>query len=137
MFFLGFKEVDLFVIFKLIKIFIFLLIVDCINVVCDDNNECMMDICDLLTGACVYMNKNVGVCNDNNVCIVGESCNNGVCVGGMLLLSCLCQSIVDCSIFEDGNICNGIFVCLGNNCVVDQIMIIICDSVGDIVCFKN
>ncbi|NUN16162.1 MAG: hypothetical protein HUU55_21255, partial [Myxococcales bacterium] len=48
--------------------------------ICDDNNACTDDACDVATSTCVYTPK---VCDDNDVCTGVETCDPSVgCVAG-------------------------------------------------------
>lgn len=52
----------------------------CTDNVCDDGNECTSDSCDALNNC---LNKfNVLPCSDGDGCTVGETCKNGLCLGG-------------------------------------------------------
>ena len=65
---------------------------------CDDGNQCTKDTCLLATGQCVSqptLMNGLGCNADNNGCTTGDTCANGICVGG---------SGVDCS--ASANDCN-------------------------------
>jgi len=69
---------------------------------CDDGNDCTADSCGVGVG-CVYAPQE-GDCDDQNACTDGDTCSNGVCLGG---------SVVDCS---DGNPCTDDVCDLVNGC---------------------
>jgi hypothetical protein len=61
---------------------------------CDDNNICTNDTCSPLEpGGCVYIG-NDAVCEDGNLCTLGDTCSNGECVAGVGQLFC-----------DDANVC--------------------------------
>ncbi|HEV2124031.1 MAG TPA: hypothetical protein VGW38_14795, partial [Chloroflexota bacterium] len=46
-------------------------------------DPCKVNVCVPATGLCVMQNAPNGtVCNDNNLCTTGETCQNGTCQGG-------------------------------------------------------
>jgi hypothetical protein len=58
---------------------------DCSNL----TQGCNIGICDQATGMCTTMSvMNGQVCDDLNACTVGETCNNQVCSGGMMVSTC-------------------------------------------------
>jgi hypothetical protein len=60
---------------------------------CNDSNSCTTDSCDPALG-CQHANLQNGAnCSDGNACNVGETCQSGLCTGGVPL-SC-----------EDSNVC--------------------------------
>jgi len=71
---------------------------------CTDGNLCTADTCNEGTSACDHdaAAMDSAPCDDGNFCLVGESCNSGVCGGG---------SVRPC---DDGNSCTQ------NNCNVDH-----------------
>ena len=49
---------------------------------CDDANPCTTDACDPTTG-CQHRPSADGItCSDGNICMVGDTCNSGVCQPG-------------------------------------------------------
>ena len=48
---------------------------------CDDLDECTADVCDPATG-CVHLSLSGVVCEDGNLCTVGDQCEEGVCEPG-------------------------------------------------------
>ncbi len=65
--------------------------------VCDDENTCTLDICDVELG-CRYL-PSLGACEDGDACTVDDACGGGECLPG---------AWAECS---DGDACNGIEVC--------------------------
>lgn len=99
---------------------------------CDDGNVCTLDSCDPNKG-CVFLYNNEAACNDGNDCTDEDFCSDGICIG-VPDPSCVCQSDDDCLESEDGNYCNGVLICVGFKCVVDQDSIVQCDKSGDTGC---
>jgi hypothetical protein len=66
-------------------------------IVCDDNNPCTNDACDVSTG-CVYANNN-SACDDGDVCTSGDICNGGACSGAG---SCADASAPDAGAMDAG-----------------------------------
>ena len=64
----------------------------CAGKVCDDKNDCTIDKCDEVTGACVNQKQTGVLCTDGNACTEGDMCADGKCSG----------TAKDC---EDGNKC--------------------------------
>lgn len=112
-FFLVSKEIDLLLIYKLVWV-IDILLGDCMSVVCNDDNDCMIDVCNDEIGECVYIVISGMICNDKNSCIVVDFCVVGVCIGIGIVFVCDCLINIDCVVKEDGNLCNGILVCMDN-----------------------
>lgn len=51
-------------------------------------DDCNVGYCDTM-GNCIPMPANQGMmCNDNNPCTSGTTCNNGVCTGGTTITAC-------------------------------------------------
>lgn len=51
---------------------------------CDDNNVCTVDSCNPTSGACVFTAGNEGgSCSDGESCTLSDSCQSGVCDGGV------------------------------------------------------
>ncbi|NUN13438.1 MAG: hypothetical protein HUU55_07365 [Myxococcales bacterium] len=59
--------------------------------ICNDNNDCTNDSCDLATGNCVN-SPNSNPCNDDDACTSGDQCLGGTCAG----------TLIDCN---DENVC--------------------------------
>ena len=97
-----------------------------VAVVCDDENECTDDSCDLASG-CVFANNTVG-CDDADLCTVDDQCSEGKC-SGTKNPDCQCSSDADCSPFEDGNLCNGTLKCTETgSCEVDEATAVDCSE---------
>jgi hypothetical protein len=98
---------------------------------CDDNNPCTTDTCDA-KGGCLH-GPTFGTCDDGNPCTQGDVCSaQGVCVGGANQCKCLQDS--DCK--DDGDVCNGVLICQGNQCVVKAGSVVTCDASQDTACSK-
>lgn len=109
---------------------------------CDDGNYCTDDICEL--GACVST-YNVLDCDDGNICTDGDQCSWGECAGAYLPadllegLQCDCEDDSDCAVVEDGDICNGIPICMEKEvegepkfvCAKDATTALDCDDKSD------
>ncbi len=70
---------------------------------CDDNNPCTNNECSPLFG-CDYPWNNAS-CTDDNACTVGDFCDSGKCVPGI---------VKDC---DDGNVCTSDSCNIGTGCV--------------------
>jgi len=101
---------------------------------CDDKNACTTDSCDAKAGC---QHKGVaGPCDDGNPCTIGELCSAaGTCSGG--INQCACIADADCVAEDDGNLCNGVLVCSGNQCVTKPGSVVTCDTAKDNACSKN
>ena len=104
---------------------------------CDDENACTDDGCE--PGVGCQNAPNTGPCEDGNVCSKGDTCADGLCVGGPS--DCGCESNSDCAEFEDGDLCNGTLICDKNkapfSCKVDADTVVTCDASGDTTCEAN
>ncbi len=78
---------------------------------CDDDNPCTDDSCDE-TGGCIFT-ANQEDCDDALPCTIGDHCKDSACVGAPV--DCGCQTDVDCTPLEDGNLCNGTLFCDTNS----------------------
>ena len=96
---------------------------------CDDNNPCTDDLCDAVEG-CVHID-NVAPCDDKNACTEGDTCSDGVCIGGPAI-PCVdenvctddsCDPALGClftnneSTCDDGNPCTVKDHCDSGECV--------------------
>ena len=99
------------------------------EMVCNDGNPCTDDSCDPGLGCAVV--NNFGTCNDGDVCTVGDTCEDGACLGGSVQgcddgnpctddscdpgLGCLHQANqAEC---DDNNACTVLDICLVGVCV--------------------
>ena len=81
---------------------------------CDDGNPCTDDSCDPAKG-CVHLAKADGTkCDDASECTPDETCKSGACIASKNL--CGCSSDSECTKWDDGNLCNGVFACIANFC---------------------
>ncbi len=113
---------------------------------CDDKNACTTDSCNPKTGACVHTAVAEGaVCDDNNLCTVGDRCTQGGCAGAGTLpcaingqgcpMQCDPQagcvpdpaSVTPC---DDGNPCTAGDACHSGSCAGAPI----CECKADLDC---
>ncbi len=66
-------------------------------------NLCAKSVCSMTTLA------DGSACDDGAPCTVGDACASGSCAPGPNLCGCVKDS--DCVVFDDGNLCNGIWFC--------------------------
>ena len=104
------------------------------KVICGDGNPCTDDACHDDSG-CVHLPNTKG-CDDANVCTMDDSCVDQVC-SGSIDPGCVCDSDADCLTYDDGDLCNGVFVCAGGLCTTDPASIVACDTAADTECFKT
>ncbi len=99
--------------------------------VCDDGNPCTDDTCSPGVG-CVFAPNRV-VCDDGDDCTADDRCFDGRCLGSPV---CPCQSDADCLVYDDGDLCNGLYRCdnAGRACVTDPTSVVACDTSADEVC---
>ncbi len=56
-------------------------------VLCNDDNPCTIDFCDPVTEGCTYeVQPGAKDCEDGDACTVGDTCSDGICVGGETLV---------------------------------------------------
>ncbi len=94
---------------------------------CDDSEPCTDDSCDPKVGCKNAAKADASVCDDNNVCTAGEACKDGICSSTPAQNKCACASDSECTKFEDGDLCNGVFQCIGKLCLVGPATTVICD----------
>ncbi|MSQ82399.1 MAG: hypothetical protein EXR77_05700 [Myxococcales bacterium] len=71
---------------------------------------CLEARCEAKTATCKAVFVIDGsLCSDSEPCTVGDSCQKGACVAGKL--GCGCKTAKDCGLFDDGNLCNGQWIC--------------------------
>ncbi len=95
---------------------------------CDDGNVCTDDWCDANSG-CQH-SPTPGLCNDGNACTTADSCVDGECAGGPVLVcndenvctddkcdeNAGCQYTANSAACEDGNACTVSDQCQGGKC---------------------
>jgi len=106
-------------------------------VVCNDNNPCTSDACDLGTGSCVFDKALLSgsPCSDGNFCTQTDTCAGGVCVGtnpvvctaadschvagtcGTTSGVCSTPNQIDGTQCNDGNVCTLGDICASGKCV--------------------
>ena len=107
----------------------------------ENDTECAHAVCDPATGGCPVETFREGLpCEDGNVCTSASTCQSGQCLGVGDL--CECESDNDCVEFDDGNLCNGYFICELSNppyhCVFEQFTIpAACERTNDSDCMSN
>lgn len=106
---------------------------------CNDNNPCTADTCDSAIG-CQYA-PILAVCDDADICTVGETCVNGLCTPGSVVdcddsdfctddwcdPSLGCQHVDNTVGCDDGNECTGADQCAGGLC---QGTAVLCDDLS-------
>ena len=98
----------------------------------DPGNSCLTAQCNKASGTCETLPKpdNVILCDDGNPCTKGDSCVAGACTAGANF--CQCQSDNDCAPFDDGNPCNGKFICEKGDgkslCKINPATVITCEA---------
>ena len=75
---------------------------------CEDNNPCTLDYCDLQKG-CAHKPQQ-SLCEDDNPCTTDDYCQQGSCTSGTYVCQ-QCTSDADCTIYDDGDACNGALAC--------------------------
>jgi hypothetical protein len=105
--------------------------------VCDDNNSCTEDICDVESG-CTFAALTGSECNDNNACTEADVCVDGLCTGSgepdcnddNPCTDNICDAAVGCvttlndALCDDGDICS-----TGDHCDLGD-----CVSSGELPC---
>jgi len=95
---------------------------------CNDNNPCTDDACSSQTG-CVYTLNNA-LCEDSNLCTVGDTCSAGACLPGgpavcndnNVCTTDSCDPRTGCAFVNnnnfcsDGNLCTVEDMCVGGTC---------------------
>ncbi len=99
---------------------------------CDDGNPCTDDACAAEKGCVTADNKEP--CDDGNPCTGPDQCGGGECQPGEMI--CACEQDEDCADQDDGNACNGVLVCVDNECVIEPGSVVECaGQVGP--CLEN
>ncbi len=98
---------------------------------------CTQVRCDLWTDRCVLVHVADGVtCEDGDSCTIGDACKAGQCKPGQG--ACNCTSASDCAMFDDGNACNGTWLCDTNaspsHCAVNAASVVKCPVMFDDPC---
>ncbi|MBM4353345.1 MAG: hypothetical protein FJ109_06030 [Deltaproteobacteria bacterium] len=100
-----------------------------VSLVCKDDNPCTNDACDPAAG-CTHV-PNMLLCDDGNVCTTGDTCADGICVGGAPLpcddgnvcTDDSCDAKVGClhaankAECDDANACTLLDFCQGGKCI--------------------
>jgi len=88
---------------------------------CDTSGDtqCTFTVCNPISGACAAISAGYGTpCDDENACTIGETCMQGLCIGG-ILASC-----------DDDNPCTDDLCEPGSGCVYEAVLDQACDD-GD------
>ena len=103
---------------------------------CSDGNVCTNDACDLSLG-CTHTD-NTAACDDGIACNGADVCAGGKCLG---TAACPCSVDTDCSVAEDGDLCNGTLYCdkaqLPYVCKINPTTVVACDPTGDTLCHQE
>jgi hypothetical protein len=123
-------------------------------VVCDTDADpdCKSTACNPATGQCeLSNNEDYSVCSDGEPCTgcaPGDAacnqfdyCSAGECQAG-LGTPCECEASEDCLALDDGNICNGGWICNAGTCEIDPESVVDCSGqvapqCGAIACNPN
>ncbi|MSP91374.1 MAG: hypothetical protein EXR79_06170 [Myxococcales bacterium] len=98
---------------------------------CIDGNLCTDDGCNPASGC--YHTPSVTPCDDGNPCTQGDQCKDTKCVSGAG--TCACQADADCK--DDGDLCNGVLVCVGGQCAGKPGSAVVCDAALGGLCAAN
>ena len=95
---------------------------------CSDGDLCTSDACEPDDG-CVHT-PNDQPCEDGNPCTDDDHCGDGACQPGSYSPACgECLPDADnCeTLYGDEDLCNGVLVCVGNECILDEATVVACD----------
>ena len=99
--------------------------------ICASGGKCRREV---KTGAASTV-----LCNDGNPCTQNDACKAGKCVPGADV--CECQQDSDCAKKDDGDKCNGTFLCGKGGalpkCVFDPKSVVTCPTNNDSACQKS
>ncbi|MBM4343127.1 MAG: hypothetical protein FJ100_07085 [Deltaproteobacteria bacterium] len=81
------------------------------NADCPQASEpCTESRCEAKLGFCKFVQALDGApCDDDEPCTLGDKCKAGQCIAGKP--GCNCKADADCAGFDDGDLCNGGWVC--------------------------
>ncbi len=83
-------------------------VVDCSGEVV---GACQIAVCSEEVGGCDVIAADDGTaCDDGDACTGGDACQAGACVAGEVD-ACACEDDLACAGFDDGDLCNGTWVC--------------------------
>ena len=85
-----------------------------------DDSACVHNLCQPKPGLCAMTPLVAGApCSDGVPCTGGDGCDGkGACKAGPVVL-CGCKGDGDCAVFDDGDVCNGVFACKEGGCAFD------------------
>ncbi len=90
-------------------------------------DACAPLVCNPQTGACEAGSAGDGTpCDDGDPCTAGESCRFGVCAAGTAV--CPCSIDAECVVYDDANVCNGVYLCFQGSCVPDPLSVVTCPA---------
>ncbi len=101
------------------------------------DTDCKANVCSPATGTCALTAvADTTICDDKDVCTVGEVCTSGSCLGGTN--TCLCKTDADCAGKDDGDVCNGHLACntQTGTCFLNQTSAVVCPTASDSACIK-
>ena len=104
-------------------------------VVCDTSTdtECTKSECNPSTAACEPVTLPDGTpCDDGDPLTEDDECTAGECAGTSV---CGCAGDADCP--DDGDPCNGTFLCSACACVIDPATVVTCPTDGDTACMTS
>ena len=99
---------------------------------CEDGDPCTDDTCEPAVG-CRHL-PNARACDDGDYCTVFDYCYDGACVPGPRL--CDCVDDTDCERVDDGDRCNGRYVCEDALCVFDEGSEVRCEGSASLPCWE-
>lgn len=85
--------------------------------ICDDHNDCTMDVCKSDEGGCVFIPLDSGPCDDGNQCTETGSCKEGKCVAPFTLKGIACDDGDPCTV---NDVCDGKGNCVGGENICDK-----------------
>ena len=86
--------------------------------------------CDPVTGQCGAQPLPDGKpCSDGEVCTHPDTCQGGECVAGEPV--CACTDDNSCLLFDDGDLCNGVRICIAGQCQTDPTSPVTCPGADD------
>ena len=97
------------------------------HTMCDDDNPCTTDQCTSEAG-CTWSPQDGAGCNDLNQCTDNDKCAAGECTGTWNFQLCGCESDADCDALDDGNSCNGEYVCDNGACEILPASVVTCPA---------
>jgi len=94
---------------------------------CDDGNDCTKDTC-VVGAGCQHASLDGPACDDADSCTLSDKCVKGKCTGSWNAAACGCTVTADCADLEDGNLCNGTYVCKNGSCIINPSTLVTCPT---------